>query len=786
MSENIIMEEKKGFKLRLSHKILGLVILIFLLSSSGAIISGILSNKRLERDISKNVTDSFDNVFNDVKNLFKNFQNIAEESVKKTSGLVALGEIKEIAQKSQGKFQGYTQEMITKTGTDVALSLKELEATMAEGFNSSLSVASEAVGQTIEEATKSQDVLTQLAYFRVEGLIQASLDGFDKIEEVLVILGHQLEEITGGLNDQVDDNTIQMMTILGEAAASAPGFSSDKAMEKIMPLQESLKNNIKKGYGRAYSTTQREIERVIGVIKEQMRLMDLKIKTDADKEKIMTSQVLQALFEESIAKVINIQSEAREKIATVENTLSGKIDRLNTEVPKELSAFGDEMRKEIDTKTAETVKGAAAVIEESRNALNQSQESAAKRIEEIKISSVEQVKKGIVEVGKSSLIYLFGSMIIIAIVFVIVSLIIVRTITKPSTLMLAMLKALAKGKGDLTNRISIKSSDEIGDLANWFNVFLEQMRNMISQILVNTEQVSNAAQQFSANAEETNASMVQISNGIQDISKGASVQLDKVREVEKIFDELASRLKLVATNAEVAKDSSVKSAEHAAQGKESTAQLIDKINKIVEAANLSSTAIQELKDSSKEIGDIIVTITSFADQTNLLSLNAAIEAARAGDAGRGFAVVAEEVRKLAEGSAHAANRIAQLVQKIINEIDRAVGLVVSEKEQAEDGRKIVQVTSKVQESILTVANKAKDLMITISESVPAQIRATEKVMDVVKQVAQVAEQNAASTQQFSASTEEMTASMEEMSAGAAELAKTSSELRELVGQFKVK
>jgi len=780
------MEEKKGFKLRLSHKILGLVILIFLLSSSGAIISGILSNKRLERDISKNVTDSFDNVFNDVKNLFKNFQNIAEESVKKTSGLVALGEIKEIAQKSQGKFQGYTQEMITKTGSDVALSLKELEVTMADGFNSSLAVASEAVGQTIEEATTSQDVLTQLAYFRVEGLIQASLDGFGKIEEVLVILGHQLEEITGGLNDQVDDNTIQMMTILGEAASATPGFSSDKAMEQIMPLQESLKNNIKKGYGQAYSTTQREIKRVIGVIKEQMRLMDLKIKTDADKEKIMTSQVLQALFEDSIAKVINIQSEAREKISTVEKTLSGKIDRLNTEVPKELSAFGEEMRKEIDTKAAETVKGAAAVIEDSRNALNESQESAAKRIEEIKISSVEQVKKGIVEVGKSSLIYLFGSMIIIAVVFVIVSLVIVRTITKPSTLMLAMLKTLAKGKGDLTNRISIKSSDEIGDLANWFNVFVEQMRNMISQILVNTEQVSNAAQQFSANAEETNASMVQISNGIQDISKGASTQLDKVREVEKIFDELASRLKLVATNAEVAKDSSVKSAEHAAQGKESTIQLIDKINKIVEAANLSSTAIQELKDSSKEIGDIIVTITSFADQTNLLSLNAAIEAARAGDAGRGFAVVAEEVRKLAEGSAHAANRIQQLVQKIINEIDRAVGLVVSEKEQAEDGRKIVQITSRVQESILTVANKAKDLMITISESVPQQIRATEKVMDVVKQVAQVAEQNAASTQQFSASTEEMTASMEEMSAGAAELAKTSSELRELVGQFKVK
>ncbi|HDN85887.1 MAG: hypothetical protein DRP81_04380 [Candidatus Omnitrophota bacterium] len=107
---------------------------------------------------------------------------------------------------------------------------------------------------------------------------------------------------------------------------------------------------------------------------------------------------------------------------------------------------------------------------------------------------------------------------------------------------------------------------------------------------------------------------------------------------------------------------------------------MEKINKIVEGANLSAKGIQELKDSSKEIGDIVTTITSFVDQTNLLSLNAAIETARTGEAGRGFAVVAEEVRKLADGSAHAAYRISQLVSKIISEIDKSVNLVISERQ----------------------------------------------------------------------------------------------------------
>ncbi|MDD5731259.1 MAG: hypothetical protein PHN57_09080, partial [Candidatus Omnitrophica bacterium] len=220
MAEEITLGENKGFKLRLSHKILGLVIFILVLSGLGAIVSGVISNKRLESEITKRVTNAFDNVFTDVKNIFKGFQNIAEESVRKTSGLVALDAIKEIAQKGQVKFQSYTQKMITSTGKDVAVSLDQLKNTMKEGFDDSLAVASDAVGRTIEEATKSQEVITQMAYFRVESLMQASLDGFDKIDETLALLGSDLENLTGGLTEQVDDNTIKIMAILQESSGS--------------------------------------------------------------------------------------------------------------------------------------------------------------------------------------------------------------------------------------------------------------------------------------------------------------------------------------------------------------------------------------------------------------------------------------------------------------------------------------------------------------------------------------------------------------------------------------
>jgi methyl-accepting chemotaxis protein len=406
-------------------------------------------------------------------------------------------------------------------------------------------------------------------------------------------------------------------------------------------------------------------------------------------------------------------------------------------------------------------------------------------MEQIKDRSIVEVKKGISGVGRETIVTLAMSMGVIAIIFIFISLFIVRTITRPSTIMLGMLREMAKGGGDLTKRIVISSTDEIGDLAKWFNLFVEQLRNMIARIFKNTEQVSNAAEQFSATAEEANASMVEITNGIQDISKGASLQLTKVREVEKVFKALTENLNLISNNASNATSSTVKSAQQAEKGRDAGNQLIANMDKIVEAANLSSSAIQELKESSKEIGDIIVTITSFADQTNLLSLNAAIEAARAGEAGRGFAVVAEEVRKLAEGSSNAAHRISQLIQKIISEIDKAVGSVVKGTEQAEDGKKIVESTSKFQETILNVANQAKELMLKISELVPQQLKDAEGVMTGVKDVASVAEQNAATTEEFSSSIEQMTASMEEMTSGATELAKTATELRELTAQFKI-
>jgi len=792
MSRKEVIEEGKGLRLKLSHKILGLVITVLIFAGSGAVISGMISNKRLEGEIIKKVADGFDTVFANIKSIFKNFQGIAEESVRKTSGLVALDAIKKIAQKGQNKFQEYTQKVIQNMGKDVSSSLEELAGTMSKGFDSSLEVASNAVGDVINESTKSQDLLAFLATLRVASLADASSEGLKKINEALDYLKTILvedttnhEDLTTKFQEKIDENTMTIITILNQLAADPNGFSPDTAMNLIMPFQEELKDYIAKENKNVYKETRAEITRISKVIKEQMRLMSLKIKSDGEKEKVISASILNNLFEKSIAKVIDVQSKAKNKAVALERTFSKKIEKMNTDIPKELSAYGAETKKEIDARAAETIKGAAAVIDEAKKSLNDSQMSAMEEMKKIGGSSVEKVKRGISGVGKATVVSLTISMIIIGIIFTIISLFVVRTITHPSSVMVNMLRNMAKGRGDLTQRINIVSSDEIGELAYWFNMFVDQLRNIIKGIMHLSKRVADAAEQFSATTEESNASMEQITGAIQNVSQGATKQLGEVRKSETMFQSLRDMLNVVVANAKDAMEGVVHSAERAAQGKKATDQLSEKINSIAEAANLSTNAINELKESSKQIGDIVVTITSFADQTNLLSLNAAIEAARAGDAGRGFAVVAEEVRKLAEGSAHAANRISQLVKKIIDEIDRAVNVVVKEKHETEEGRNIVIDTGKLQEELVDIANKAKEMMVKISDLVPEQMSATEKVMGTIQSVASIAEENAAATEEVSSSVEEMTASMEEMSSGSTELAKTAQSLQEGVNQFKV-
>ena len=221
--------------------------------------------------------------------------------------------------------------------------------------------------------------------------------------------------------------------------------------------------------------------------------------------------------------------------------------------------------------------------------------------------------------------------------------------------MVERVKDVAEGEGDLTKRIPI-TQDEIGEVAKWFNVFLDKLQNMIKSVADAAHEVgsasadvSQASQQISANSQETSAQANVVSNAAAQVS-------ENLQTVATGAEQMGVSIKEIARNASEA-------AKVAASA--------------VKAAETTTATVAKLGESSAEIGQVIKVITAIAQQTNLLALNATIEAARAGDAGKGFAVVANEVKELAKGTAKATEDISHKIEAIQTDTQAAVSAIAS-------------------------------------------------------------------------------------------------------------
>ncbi|MFC1621484.1 methyl-accepting chemotaxis protein [Candidatus Omnitrophota bacterium] len=722
------LKKAERFRLRLFHKILGLIILVIVSSGLGSIMSAMVSSEKLESTISERMIAAFENVFTNVESLFTDFQKIAEQGVRETSGLVALDEIKNIAQKSQDKFHSYAQKMITEVGEDVGVSVDDLEETMGEGFDSTLIVASNSIGGIIKESVKSQEVLGQVANFRVEALIQTSLDGFNKVEEELSNFKQRMNSLTMGFQEEIDDNTIRIVASLGSGLNQEDAVSVDEVRSQIMLLQEEVKSKIASANEEIYNKVHEDISRIVRVLKEQMRLMDLKMKSDGEQEKIISSAILGGLFEKSIAQVIEIQTQARDRTLILEDNLSKKIDGLKIDLPRELKAYGEEMRKEMDARTAETVKGASDVIEGARASLNRSQEEAMTKLNDIQNSSIIETKQSIQGIGKGVLIALILAMALMALFFIGLSIIIVaRSITNPIAKL--QQRANVMGTGDLTREVSIDTNDEIGELAGAFNGLIGSLRTVITQIRDAGFQITSSASQINASAEQ------QVS--------GAAEQSTAVSEVSVTIKELATSASQIAENAE-----------NVAKIAEKTLFGMQEINTRVDQ---TAKKILILGERSQSIGSITKLIDNIAEQTNLLALNAAIEAARAGEAGKGFAVVAQEVRKLAERSSESTNEIRQLITEIQGETNSTIMEIENSTKWVAAGLDMVKDTTRVAKEISLATQQQK----TASNQV---VRAMQNIDSVTKQ--------------FVSSTKQATSSI-------AKLNELSQNLKLVIGGFKL-
>ncbi|MDP2181158.1 MAG: methyl-accepting chemotaxis protein [Actinomycetota bacterium] len=314
---------------------------------------------------------------------------------------------------------------------------------------------------------------------------------------------------------------------------------------------------------------------------------------------------------------------------------------------------------------------------------------------------------------------------------------------------------------------------------------LEPLGEIVSQVQCSSESVLDAATLLSGAASEISSSGTGISSAMQQIARGAELQSREVEETTSAMESMTKSVNSVALQAEETSKMSEEAARAAFLGEETTDQAIKKIAEIRKAIEALGSSVGVLGTRSKEIGAIVDVIASIADQTNLLSVNAAIEAARAGDLGRGFAVVAVEVQKLSERSAKAAEQISALVGDIQDETAVSVKRMEISTAEVTLGSEIVGKTGEALRRITEAVTHTSTLADEIASVMADQARDTDNVNRSMHDIAAVVEESAASVQETAAAVEEQVACTQEITSSAQELAGMAQKLKESALQFEL-
>ena len=360
----------------------------------------------------------------------------------------------------------------------------------------------------------------------------------------------------------------------------------------------------------------------------------------------------------------------------------------------------------------------------------------------------------------------FGALLFAAVIAVVMT----HSIVRPVRATVAMLKDIAQGEGDLTKRLEVQRRDEIGELARWFNLFVEKIQETIRQITGDAATLAGASTQLSATATQLASGAEETTNQSASVAAAAEQMSTSMQGIAAASEEMSSNVKVVASSVEqlTASISEVaKSAEQAASVASNAAEL----------ARVSNDRIGRLGSAADEIGKVIEVIQDIAEQTNLLALNATIEAARAGEAGKGFAVVATEVKELAKQTATATEDIRQRIEGIQSSTGDAVRAI----------GQIGEVIERVNEVSRTIASAVEEQSITTKEIAQNMAQTSSAAVVVSKGVTETASVSQEITRNLvgvdQAAKQSAQGAVQTQAAGR-DLAQLAGQLQTLVAQFR--
>jgi len=376
-------------------------------------------------------------------------------------------------------------------------------------------------------------------------------------------------------------------------------------------------------------------------------------------------------------------------------------------------------------------------------------------------------------------------------------------------------KSLVLMINQLTEQIAkiAETSHNVSSASTQLSSASNQAGNATSQVATTVQQVAKGAQQQTELVTQIAHAIEEMSRAIDGVARGSQEQAQAIATVSQINSQLAIAIQQVTENAQSISKEAFTASQSAAEGTKAVEATVEGIQRIQERVGISAARVQDMNSRSEEIGNIVLTIEDVAAQTNLLALNAAIEAARAGEHGKGFAVVADEVRRLAERASAATKEIGSLIKEVQASIAEAMGAMKESEKEVLMGTELAHKAGKTLEEILSInerlaqraeqsAAAAEEMSAASSElsnavdAVSAVIEentaaaeemaaSSKEVRNAIESVASVSEENSAAAEEVSAAVEEMSAQVEEVAASAQNLNESTNTLNNIVALFKL-